>query len=129
MKKIKHYLKYAWFICTEILWAVIVVFVSLFDEIIKRPFLSHLILFAIQFIMWISASQRADNNRTYEILWRAKYIESRALLGLSLRQTDLIIDQITAHEMAMWDLYCSRKDLFRENIARKAMEDVTKTSK
>ena len=122
MKKIKHYLKFAWFIFTEIIWAVIIVFVSLFDEIIKRPFLSHLILFAIPFIMWISASQRADNNKTYEILWRSNYIESRALLGLSLRQTDIVIDQITAQEMAMWDLYCSRKDLFRENIARKAME-------
>jgi hypothetical protein len=73
-------------------------------------------------VAWISASQRADNIRTYEILWRAKYIESRALLGLSLRQTDLVIDQITAQELAMWDLYCSRKDLFRFNIARKAME-------
>jgi hypothetical protein len=80
-------------------------------------------------VAWISASQRADNNKTYEILWRANYIESRALLGLSLRQTDLIIDQITAQELAMWDLYCSRKDLFRENIARKAMETETKMSK
>jgi hypothetical protein len=58
--------------------------------------------------------------------YRKEYITYRALYMVSTIQTDLIIDQITAQELAMWDLYCSRKELFRENIARKAMETETK---
>jgi hypothetical protein len=78
---------------------------------------------------WITTAVQRDNNKAKEMYYRKEYITYRALYMLSVIQTDLVIDQITAQEMAMWDLYCSRKDLFRENIARKAMEtDVTKTS-
>jgi hypothetical protein len=73
-------------------------------------------------IAWISACVRADNLKEKEMYYRDKYITYKALYLVSVIQTDLIIDQITSQEMAMWDLYCSRKELFRENIARKAME-------
>jgi hypothetical protein len=77
---------------------------------------------------WITASTQRDISKTNEIYWRKEYITYRALYLVSTIQTDLVIDQITSQEMAMWDLYCSRKELFRENIARKAMDaDVTKT--
>jgi hypothetical protein len=80
-------------------------------------------------VAWISASQRADNSKEREMYYRKEYITYRALYLVSTIQTDLIIDQITAQELAMWDLYCSRKELFRENIARKAMETETKQGK
>mgnify|MGYP006902228297 CR=1 FL=1 len=80
-------------------------------------------------VAWISACVRADNAKEREMYYRKEYITHRALYMLSVIQTDLVIDQITAQEMAMWDLYCSRKDLFRENIARKAMETETKYGK
>ena len=73
-------------------------------------------------VAWISACVRADNNKAKEIYYRKEYITYRALYLVSTLQTDIVIDQITAQELAMWDLYCSRKELFRENIARKAME-------
>ena len=69
----------------------------------------------------IATATSRDNSREYETMWRDKYIESRALLGISIRQTDLVIDQITAQEMAMWEMYCQHKDAFRVNLARKAM--------
>jgi hypothetical protein len=73
-------------------------------------------------IAWISTSQSRDNSKQMEFYWRKNYIESRALLNLSLRQTDYVIDQITAQQYEMWDVYCERKYLFRQNMARKAME-------
>lgn len=78
---------------------------------------------------WITASTQRDISKTNEIYWRKESITNKALYLVSIHQTDLVIDQITSQEMAMWDLYCSRKELFRENIARKAMETETKTSK
>ena len=75
---------------------------------------------------WISTAVERDISKTNEMYWRKEYITYRALYLVSTIQTDLVIDQITAQEMAMWDLYCSRKELFRENIARKAMEAETK---
>ena len=71
---------------------------------------------------WITTAVQRDNNKEKEMYYRDKYIAYKALYFVSVIQTDLVIDQITAQEMAMWDLYCSRKELFRENIARKAME-------
>jgi hypothetical protein len=88
----------------------------------KLGFYLAFICLCLSTLGWITASHERDNAITYQILWRKNYIESRALLGLSLRQTDFIIDQITAQEYEMWDLYCSRRNMFRENIARKAME-------
>jgi len=78
---------------------------------------------------WISASTQRDIFKTNEMYWRKEAIMNKALYLVSIHQTDLVIDQITSQEMAMWDLYCSRKELFRENIARKAMETETKPSK
>ena len=78
---------------------------------------------------WISTAVERDNNKAKEMYYRDKYITYKALYLVSVIQTDLIIDQITAQEMDMWDLYCSRKELFRENIARKAMETETKQGK
>lgn len=69
----------------------------------------------------IATATSRDNSKEYETMWRDKYIESRALLGISIRQTDLVIDQITAQEMAMWEQYCNNRDAFRVNLARKAM--------
>jgi len=69
----------------------------------------------------IATATSRDNSKEYETMWRDKYIESRALLGISIRQTDLVIDQITAQEMAMWEMYCNNRDAFRVNLARKAM--------
>ena len=80
-------------------------------------------------IAWITASTQRDIAKTNEIYWRKEAITNKALYLVSIHQTDLVIDQITAQELAMWDLYCERKDLFRENIARKAMETETKKSK
>ena len=80
-------------------------------------------------VAWITASTQRDISKTNEIYWRKEAITNKALYLVSIHQTDLVIDQITSQEMAMWDLYCSRKELFRENIARKAMETETKTSK
>jgi hypothetical protein len=78
---------------------------------------------------WITTAVQRDNNKKKEMYYRDKYITYKALYLVSVIQTDLVIDQITSQEMAMWDLYCSRKDLFRENIARKAMETETKQGK
>lgn len=69
----------------------------------------------------IATATIRDNAREYETMWRDKFIESRALLAISIRQTDLVIDQITAQEMAMWEMYCQHKDAFRVNLAKKAM--------
>jgi len=80
-------------------------------------------------LAWITASTQRDISKTNEIYWRKEAIMNKALYLVSIHQTDLVIDQITAQELAMWDLYCSRKELFRENIARKAMETETKQSK
>jgi len=79
-------------------------------------------------VAWITASTQRDIAKTNEMYWRKEAITNKALYLVSIHQTDVVIDQITAQEMDMWDLYCKRKDLFRENIARKAMETETKQS-
>jgi hypothetical protein len=80
-------------------------------------------------VAWITASTQRDIAKTNEIYWRKEAITNKALYLISIHQTDLVIDQITSQEMAMWDLYCSNRELFKVNIARKAMETETKTSK
>jgi hypothetical protein len=77
-------------------------------------------------VAWITASTQRDISKTNEIYWRKEAVTNKALYLVSIHQTDLVIDQITSQEMAMWDLYCSNRELFKVNIARKAMEIETK---
>lgn len=74
-------------------------------------------------VMLVQTAVSRDNAKEYEVIWRRKYIASRVLLGMSMRQTDLVIDQITAQEREMWEQYCNNREAFQVNLARKAMEE------
>ena len=87
----------------------------------KLGFFVMSLVCAVLIIMLVQTAVSRDISRRAEMYWRGQYIQSEARLNISMRQTDLVIDQITAQEMSMWELYCNNRDAFRVNLARKAM--------
>ena len=71
---------------------------------------------------WIVTAYQRDKSRDMEYFWRQKYIESKALLGISIRQTDMVI-MLNNYDTQTWDMYCQNKETFKVNLARKANEE------
>jgi hypothetical protein len=71
---------------------------------------------------WVVTAYQRDKSRDMEYFWRQKYIESKALLGISIRQTDMVI-MLNNYDTQTWDMYCEHKEAFKVNLARKANEE------
>ena len=73
-------------------------------------------------VFWLVSCIQRDKSRDMEYFWRQKYIESKALLGISIRQTDMVI-MLNNYDTHTWDMYCQHQETFKVNLARKANEE------
>jgi len=81
-----------------------------------------IVLNLILSVFWLVSCIQRDKSRDMEYFWRQKYIESKALLGISIRQTDMVI-MLNNYDTHTWDMYCQNKETFKVNLARKANEE------
>ena len=66
---------------------------------------------------WIRSSIQRDDAKELELFWRNKYISTRAMLGISIMQTDLVLEA-SKPDLQLMDEYCSSKEKFMVNLAK-----------
>jgi hypothetical protein len=85
----------------------------------------RLALIALNIILsgfWLISCVQRDKSKDMEYFWRKKYIESKALLGISIRQTDMVI-MLNNYDAHTWDMYCQQKEAFKINLAKKLSKE------
>lgn len=133
MKRIKPLL-------TAIMWAVIdfciVVYINISDRIKKareclfyrdyRNLLFYKIGFYFMsmlctclFIAWIATAISRDNQAEINRHNTKLLITYKVMLQKSIRETDILIDVLTAQDKGVWEIYCDQIREFKLNHARR----------
>jgi len=72
--------------------------------------------------VWIVTAEQRDNALEKEMYWRDQHITKSSINIVSMMQVDILLLACDSTQFSKYDLYVKHKNLFKENIARKAME-------
>lgn len=73
-------------------------------------------------IAWIVTAAQRDIAQEKEMTCRDQLITKSYLNIVSMMQVDILLMACDSTQFSRYDLYVKNKNLFRENLARKAME-------
>lgn len=68
---------------------------------------------------WIGTSISRDSKDREVLYWRSEYISTRAMLNVSVRETDILIDVLTAREPGVCEIYCENIREFKIRHAKR----------